>query len=86
MDTCTTLVALGLAAAAAIMSAPGHPDMARQMSAWLQSGMRPEAEAIAGAIGQHPDQVVPPDGDPRASAAMQLPVTPARIDDGQHES
>jgi hypothetical protein len=60
IDTCTALVVLVLAVAAAIMSAAGHADMPWQLSAWLRSSICPEADAIAGVIGGHPVQVVPP--------------------------
>jgi hypothetical protein len=60
IDTCTTLVALVLAVTAAIISTPGHADAPWQLSEWLQLSICPEADAMAGAIGENPAQVVPP--------------------------
>jgi hypothetical protein len=60
IDNCTTLVALVLAVVAAIMSAPGHADAPWQLSDWLQLSICPEADAMAGAIGEQPVQMVPP--------------------------
>jgi hypothetical protein len=59
-DTFTTLIALALAAMAAVMSAPGHAVPSWQLSDWLQMSICPEADAMAGAIGEHPPTTQPP--------------------------
>jgi len=59
-DTCTTCAALILATAAAIMSAPGEPDRTYEMARWLQMSFAVQADAVAGAIGEHPEAQVAP--------------------------
>jgi hypothetical protein len=59
-DHFTAGVALVLAIAAAILSAPGEADRTSQFARWLQSGFGPEAAAMAGAIGEHPDVLTAP--------------------------
>jgi hypothetical protein len=60
VETCSTVFALVLAVVAAIMSAPGHADAPWQLSEWLQLSICPEADAMAGALGENPVGVVPP--------------------------
>ena len=59
-DVLTICIALGLAMMAAIESTPGQADRTYQMSQWVQASFSPEAEAVAGAIGEHPEQMFAP--------------------------
>jgi hypothetical protein len=58
-ELCVTLLALALAAVAAILSAPDHPNKMHPISQWLTASVTPEAAAIAGAIGGNPDVLQP---------------------------
>jgi hypothetical protein len=53
-------IALALAATAAIMSAPGQADNTGQILQLLFSTAAPDAAAIAGAIGDNPQSLMPP--------------------------
>jgi hypothetical protein len=58
---CSTYIALTLAAMAAIMSAPGQTrEMFKELPGLLVSSAAPEAAALAGAIGERPEAVLPP--------------------------
>jgi hypothetical protein len=59
-DTFTTCAALVLATAAAVMSAPGQSDRTHEAARWLQSSFGVQADAIAGAIGEHPEMQLAP--------------------------
>jgi hypothetical protein len=54
-DSYITCVALVLAATAAFMSVQGHTGRTLQFTQWLSASFGPEAIAIAGAIGEHPE-------------------------------
>ena len=61
ISDCTTCIALTLAMAAAIMSAPGRADETYQKLRWLLlTSTTPEAAVIAGAIGEQPDSLLSP--------------------------
>ncbi len=55
---CITYVALTLAAAAAIMSAPGRAGNTYRILQFLASTAAPEAAAMAGAIGEDPEALL----------------------------
>jgi hypothetical protein len=60
IDGCSTCIALVLATAAAIISAPGQADNTYQKLQLLFSATAPTAAAIAGAIGDNPRSLLPP--------------------------
>jgi hypothetical protein len=51
----TTCVAIILASAAAILSAPGHSDRTQRVEQWLQVSYGGEADVLAAAIGETPE-------------------------------
>lgn len=58
---CATCIALALAFAAAVLtSVPSPPDKAHQILQWLRLSYGPEAAAMAGAIADDPQRVIPP--------------------------
>ena len=59
-DGCSAYIALALAATAAIMSAPGQADNTGQVLQVLFSTAAPNAAALAGAIGDNPQSLMPP--------------------------
>lgn len=59
-NTCIACLALTLAATAAIMSTPGQPEGTYEILQFLLSTAAPEAAAMAGAIGENPDSLLPP--------------------------
>lgn len=59
-EQCAILLALALAAAAAILSAPDQPNRMHQISQWLAASTAAEAAASGGAIGEYPDAVNAP--------------------------
>jgi hypothetical protein len=59
-DSCSAYIALALAAASAIQSAQGQADNTGQALQLLFSAAAPDAAAIAGAIGDNPQSLLPP--------------------------
>lgn len=59
-DAITVFIALALAVAAAITSLPLHAIATWQVSEWMQLSICPEADAMAGAIGEHPETMPAP--------------------------
>ncbi len=55
---CGTYIAVTLAAAAAIMSAPGQAKDPYHIGRFLLSTAAPEADAMAGAIGDDPESLL----------------------------
>ena len=51
---CPTHVVLILALVAAVMSTPGQTGRPYQALRWIQMGVSPEANTLAGAIGETP--------------------------------
>jgi hypothetical protein len=60
MKDCPTCVALILALVAAVMSTPGQSGGTDQVQKWLQMGAAPEADVLAGAIGEIPPRFLSP--------------------------
>jgi hypothetical protein len=55
-----TYVSLALAMTAAIMSAPEVADQTSRTSDWLISRLAPQADALAAALAEHPEVIIPP--------------------------
>jgi hypothetical protein len=53
-------VALVLALVAAVMSTPGHAGRRYQALQWIQMAGSPEADMLAGAIGEIPENFLSP--------------------------
>lgn len=53
-------VALILALVAAVMSTPDQADRPYQALRWVQTGVSPEADMLAGAIGEIPSNFLSP--------------------------
>jgi hypothetical protein len=60
IDICSLCVALALAVAMAMMSAPAQPKQTYQIFQSLQPTYGPAADRMAGAIAENPQVVVPP--------------------------
>jgi hypothetical protein len=61
MGNCATCIALALAFAAAVLtSVPSPSDKAYQILQWLRLRCGPVAAAMAGAIADDPQRVIPP--------------------------
>jgi hypothetical protein len=60
INQCVTWVALLLALTAAIVSMPNAPGMASRFAKLLSLGTLPEAQMLAGSIGEHPESLMGP--------------------------